>query len=135
MTASDKRLLTFDVVGTLIDFESGIVTYCTDVGGCEAQTETILAAFGEAEGEQHGQPRHGVPRPVLPNVRRKRQDDDAAPEEDRGCQPKGETQGFLLDAAVTGQERLGDHRRRENGQRNQDGAHRPHVLGRIIVPC
>lgn len=47
-----KLLLTFDVVGTLIDFEAGIVGYWRDQAGCEADAETILAAFGTAEGQQ-----------------------------------------------------------------------------------
>lgn len=52
---SKIRLLTFDVVGTLIDFEAGIVTYCRSVAkeaGVNIPDEEILAAFGRAEGKQ-----------------------------------------------------------------------------------
>jgi len=47
-----KTLLTFDVVGTLIDFEAGIVGYLRDGCGCADEPEVILAAFGAAEGGQ-----------------------------------------------------------------------------------
>lgn len=49
---SHIRLLTFDVVGTLIDFEAGIVAYFQDEAGCGEDAETVLAEFGEAEGAQ-----------------------------------------------------------------------------------
>ena len=45
------KMLTFDVVGTLIDFEQGIINYFRDIG-CEHDREYILRAFGEAEGRQ-----------------------------------------------------------------------------------
>ena len=47
------RALTFDVVGTLIDFEAGILDCVRRVAGPDAPPdEEILAAFGEEEGEQ-----------------------------------------------------------------------------------
>lgn len=52
---SSFRAMTFDVVGTLIDFEAGIAAYIRPVArkvGLELSEEAILAAFGEAEGEQ-----------------------------------------------------------------------------------
>ena len=52
MILDHKKMLTFDVVGTLIDFEAGIVGYWQNDAGCDADAETILATFGAAEGEQ-----------------------------------------------------------------------------------
>ena len=47
------RALTFDVVGTLIDFETGILRGVRSVGGQEGpDDEAVLAAFGAAEGVQ-----------------------------------------------------------------------------------
>lgn len=43
--------LTFDVVGTLIDFEAGIAD-CVASMGCSADREAVLAAFGRAEAIQ-----------------------------------------------------------------------------------
>ena len=51
MDFSRFKLLTFDVVGTLIDFESGIVGFFNEIG-CTASTAQILEAFGKAEGQQ-----------------------------------------------------------------------------------
>ncbi len=45
------RLMTFDVVGTLIDFERGILDFFASEG-LAAPPEEILAAFGVAEGAQ-----------------------------------------------------------------------------------
>jgi putative hydrolase of the HAD superfamily len=49
---SEFRVLTFDVVGTLIDFESGIVSYVQSVTGDEFSRQEVLGAFGAAEREQ-----------------------------------------------------------------------------------
>ena len=49
-----KRILTFDVVGTLIDFESGIAEHIGAIvhgAQVEHSTEAILAAFGVAESQ------------------------------------------------------------------------------------
>jgi putative hydrolase of the HAD superfamily len=47
------RALTFDVVGTLIDFETGIVECVRRIAGPSVPPdEEILAAFGAEEGEQ-----------------------------------------------------------------------------------
>lgn len=51
MDYSTLKLLTFDVVGTLIDFESGIVNFVEKLG-CDADREDVLKAFGRAEGIQ-----------------------------------------------------------------------------------
>ncbi len=59
MDFSRFKLLTFDVVGTLIDFESGIVEFFNGIG-CTASTARILEAFGEAEGQ------HQIDTPELP---------------------------------------------------------------------
>jgi putative hydrolase of the HAD superfamily len=50
------RILTFDVVGTLIDFEAGVLNYIKPIAagvGVAIDDETILASYGKAEGEQH----------------------------------------------------------------------------------
>ncbi len=55
MRFSQFRMMTFDVVGTLIDFETGIVNYIQPVAtaaGLDLSDQTILDAFGAAEGEQ-----------------------------------------------------------------------------------
>ena len=44
-------MLTFDVVGTLIDFESGIAAYFEEIG-CTASRQQVLSVFGRAEGKQ-----------------------------------------------------------------------------------
>jgi putative hydrolase of the HAD superfamily len=46
------RALTFDVVGTLIDFETGILRGVRSVAPEGPDDEAVLAAFGAAEGEQ-----------------------------------------------------------------------------------
>ncbi len=51
MNYSRFKLLTFDVVGTLIDFESGILGFFDELG-CQAPPVMVLEAFGEAEGRQ-----------------------------------------------------------------------------------
>ncbi|MCD2197923.1 HAD-IA family hydrolase [Actinomycetospora endophytica] len=51
--ADGIRALTFDVVGTLIDFETGILDGVRSVaGGQGPDDEAVLAAFGAAEGVQ-----------------------------------------------------------------------------------
>ena len=45
------KMMTFDVVGTLIDFEQGIVNYFEDIG-CKSTREEVLKTFGIAEGLQ-----------------------------------------------------------------------------------
>jgi putative hydrolase of the HAD superfamily len=46
------RALTFDVVGTLIDFETGILRCVREVGREGPDDEAVLAAFGAAEAVQ-----------------------------------------------------------------------------------
>jgi putative hydrolase of the HAD superfamily len=45
------KMMTFDVVGTLINFEQGIINYFKEIE-CKYADENILSAFGEAEGIQ-----------------------------------------------------------------------------------
>jgi putative hydrolase of the HAD superfamily len=50
------KILTFDVVGTLIDFETGIVSSLrpiADKAGVKVSDEAILASYGKAEGAEH----------------------------------------------------------------------------------
>jgi putative hydrolase of the HAD superfamily len=51
---SNFKLLTFDVVGTLIDSNAGIREFFSEIG-CQAPTAVILKAFGKAEGHQQDQ--------------------------------------------------------------------------------
>ena len=51
MNYSRFKLLTFDVVGTLIDFESGILGFFDELG-CQVPPARVLEVFGEAEGRQ-----------------------------------------------------------------------------------
>ena len=43
--------MTFDVVGTLIDFEAGIADFIASLG-CDRDREEVLAVYGEEEGQQ-----------------------------------------------------------------------------------
>lgn len=63
MALKDRKILTFDVVGTLIDFETGILDYIKPLAkaaGVKATDEEILLSYGKAEDVQHdlmrGQP-------------------------------------------------------------------------------
>jgi putative hydrolase of the HAD superfamily len=57
MALKDRRILSFDVVGTLIDFETGILRYVRRVAerhGMRLEDRAILEAYAEAEHSQHG---------------------------------------------------------------------------------
>ena len=56
MALRDSKLLTFDVMGTLVDFESGILNYVRPIAkraGVDMSGEAFLASFGRMEGRQH----------------------------------------------------------------------------------
>lgn len=56
MTLSAYKILTFDVVGTLIDFEAGVAAAIRPIAekaGRPIDDETILKSFGRAEGLEH----------------------------------------------------------------------------------
>lgn len=56
MKLTDFKILTFDVVGTLVDFETGIVEYIRPIAekvGLKLDDEAILLAYGKAEGIEH----------------------------------------------------------------------------------
>ena len=56
MTLSDRKILTFDVVGTLIDFEAGILGYIQPIAkraGRKLGDEAILLSYATAEDAQH----------------------------------------------------------------------------------
>lgn len=56
MTLSTYKILTFDVVGTLIDFEAGVLAAIRPIAeraGRQIDDETILKCFGKAEGVEH----------------------------------------------------------------------------------
>jgi putative hydrolase of the HAD superfamily len=63
MPLADRKVLTFDVVGTLIDFETGILDY---VQGKSKSTsaQAILEAYAIAEDRQH----HETPRLPFPSM-------------------------------------------------------------------
>jgi putative hydrolase of the HAD superfamily len=56
MAFKDYRILTFDVVGTLIDFEAGVLDYIRPIAaraGLRLEEEAILLSYGKAEHIQH----------------------------------------------------------------------------------
>lgn len=53
MALKDRRILTFDVVGTLIDFETGMLECIRPIAGLELTDREILESFGRAEDAQH----------------------------------------------------------------------------------
>ena len=56
MSLRDRKILTFDVVGTLIDFEAGLIAYFRPIvaaAGLDIDDATILTSFATAEDEQH----------------------------------------------------------------------------------
>ena len=56
MPLRDHRIITFDVVGTLIDFETGILNYIQAIakrGGLTLSAQQILEAYAVAEDHQH----------------------------------------------------------------------------------
>jgi putative hydrolase of the HAD superfamily len=63
MSLNDRKVMTFDVVGTLIDFETGILDYVrSKKAGLSDQT--ILEAYAQAEDRQH----HETPRLPFPSM-------------------------------------------------------------------
>lgn len=67
MTLQTYRIMTFDVVGTLIDFEAGVLRYIRDVGGAVASDlndQMILEAFAVSEDVQH-QAHPNLPFPAM----------------------------------------------------------------------
>jgi putative hydrolase of the HAD superfamily len=71
MKIRDFKILTFDVVGTLIDFEQGVIDYIDPIAhrtGLTLDREAILISYGEAEHIQHGEmPGQPFP-PMLPPI-------------------------------------------------------------------
>ena len=63
MLLTDRKVLTFDVVGTLIDFETGILDYVTSKAP-QADSQRILEAYAIAEDRQH----HETPRLPFPSM-------------------------------------------------------------------
>lgn len=56
MALTDRKILTFDVVGTLVDFEAGVINFFRpifDKAGVEIEDARILTEFADAEDEQH----------------------------------------------------------------------------------
>ncbi len=65
MALSDRKVLTFDIGGTLIDFESGILDYVQSrarAAGVTLSDRAILEAYAAAEDNQH----HETPRLPFP---------------------------------------------------------------------
>ena len=63
MPLTDRKVLTFDVVGTLIDFETGILDYVQGKSKT-ASPQKILEAYAVAEDRQH----HETPRLPFPSM-------------------------------------------------------------------
>src|SRR5689334_5308936 len=56
MALRDYKILTFDVVGTLIDFEAGVLDYFRPIAeraGKKLDDEAILLGYGKAEDIEH----------------------------------------------------------------------------------
>ena len=67
MALRDYKILTFDVVGTLIDFEAGILDYIRPIAnqaGVKVDDEAILLSYGKAEEIEHKRT-PGLPFPVM----------------------------------------------------------------------
>src|SRR4051812_38241075 len=67
MALSSYKILTFDVVGTLIDFEAGVVNAIRPIAEKVERSlddETVLAAYGNAEGVEHNRT-PGLPFPSM----------------------------------------------------------------------
>jgi len=73
MNPSGYKILTFDVVGTLIDFETGVVNSMrplAEKAGRRVEDEAILLSYGKAEEIEHGRT-PGLPFPdMLPAIYR-----------------------------------------------------------------
>lgn len=67
MALTDRKVMTFDVVGTLIDFEAGILDYVQGkarAAGVTLSDRAILEAYAVAEDRQH----HETPRLPFPSM-------------------------------------------------------------------
>lgn len=67
MDLRDRKILTFDVVGTLIDFEAGIVNCIGPIAaraGVKIADEAILLGYGKAEAAEHERT-PGLPFPAM----------------------------------------------------------------------
>lgn len=67
MALTDRKVMTFDVVGTLIDFETGILDYVqarAQAAGVTLTDKAILEAYAVAEDRQH----HQTPRLPFPSM-------------------------------------------------------------------
>ena len=67
MALTERKVMTFDVVGTLIDFEAGILDYVQDkarAAGVTITDRAILEAYAVAEDRQH----HETPRLPFPSM-------------------------------------------------------------------
>ena len=67
MTLQNRKVMTFDVVGTLIDFETGILDYVrarARHAGLVIDDQAILEAYAVAEDHQH----HETPRLPFPSM-------------------------------------------------------------------
>ena len=67
MPLTDRKVMTFDVVGTLIDFETGILDYVqgrATAAGVSLKDRAILEAYAAAEDRQH----HETPRLPFPSM-------------------------------------------------------------------
>jgi putative hydrolase of the HAD superfamily len=67
MALRDYKILTFDVVGTLIDFEAGVLDYIRPIArraGLTLDDEAILLSYGKAEDIEHKRT-PGLPFPIM----------------------------------------------------------------------
>ncbi len=67
MALTERKVMTFDVVGTLIDFETGILDYIrskAEAAGVDPTDRQILEAYARGEDRQH----HETPRLPFPSM-------------------------------------------------------------------
>ena len=85
MKLSDFKVLTFDVVGTLIDFETGILNYVRPIvlkAGVGADDSRILEAYGHGEVVAQGEHPDSPFPPLLDRIYRVAADDLGIPADD-----------------------------------------------------
>jgi putative hydrolase of the HAD superfamily len=85
MKLSDFKVLTFDVVGTLIDFETGILNYMRPIvqrAGLDADDGRILEAYGRGEVVAQGEHPDSPFPPLLDRIYRVAAEDLGLPADD-----------------------------------------------------
>ncbi len=85
MKLADFKVITFDVVGTLIDFETGILNYMRPIvqaAGIDADDDAILEAYGRGEVVAQGEHPDSPFPPLLDRIYRVAADELGIPADD-----------------------------------------------------